>query len=69
MKKVYESPVFLAEAYSFSSSIANCGHSSKEPVTVHVGDPLCLQGDGGHRYGGHLRSKPNNAAFPKGQAL
>ena len=57
MKKVYESPVFLAEAYSFSSSIANCNHSSKEPVTVRVGEALCLQGDGGHKYGGQSGDK------------
>lgn len=52
MKKVYESPVFLAEAYSFSSSIASCDYSTgpNTPVTIRLGDNLCSVGDQGHKY-------------------
>ena len=52
MKKVYESPVFLAEAYSFSSSIASCGQSVNNPQFVKVGDELCDTPHNGHKYGG-----------------
>lgn len=52
MKKVYESPVFLAEAYSFSSSIASCDYSTdpNTPVPIKLGDNLCIVGDKGHKY-------------------
>ena len=56
MKKVYESPVFLAEAYSFSSSIANCGQSVNNPQFVEVGDKLCDNPHNGHKYGGQNRT-------------
>ena len=62
MKKVYESPVFLAEAYSFSSSIASCGYSANEPIYVKVGDRLCSQIHNGHKYGGQNGNQGNLVA-------
>ena len=52
MKKVYESPVFLAEAYSFSSSIANCTckTDTNTPTEIRLGQNLCSVGDNGHQY-------------------
>lgn len=52
MKKVYESPVFLAEAYSFSSSIANCTRKTdtNKPTEIGLGENLCQVGDNGHAY-------------------
>ena len=47
MKKSYESPVFFAEAYSFSDSIAACEYkvSVKGPVTLTEGVSLCSLGN------------------------
>jgi len=54
MKKIYESPVFIAEEYCFSESIAKCAHEvdPNEALTINLGDNLCSKSHNGHKYGG-----------------
>lgn len=55
MKK-YESPVFFAETYRFSSSIAKCDidADTTAPLTIVLGQTnMCNGGTDGHVYGGH----------------
>lgn len=57
MKRNYVKPVFVAECYSFSSSIAKCGWSVNDPLTVNKGDNLCKGGNDGHVYKGQNGKK------------
>lgn len=57
MKKVYSTPVFTVEEYSFNDSIAACemhygDPDSNTPITINEGDSLCPVGDKGHAAGG-----------------
>lgn len=59
MKRSYERPVFYAEAYIFSSSIAKCDIDvdTTAPLTFKVGETnACANGDG-HVYGGQNSKK------------
>ena len=53
MKKIYSKPVFYAEQYFFSDSIASCGYQvdPNRPVNIQFGTNVCGVGDGGHKYG------------------
>ena len=53
MKKFYESPVFVAEAYAVSNSIAKCDIDidTTAPLTIEKGKTiLCPVRDGGHKF-------------------
>lgn len=56
MKQTYSKPVFMAEGFSFTESIAACdiqvGESvSPDMITVKSGDKVCNVGDNGHKPG------------------
>ena len=55
MKKVYESPVFYAEEYTFSDSIARCEYQidQNSSLPISLGQNACGANDhNGHKYGG-----------------
>ncbi len=59
MKKVYEKPVFVAEEYTFSDSIAKCDIDidTTKPLTfIKKQTNACPVGDG-HVYGGNSGNK------------
>lgn len=53
MKKTYVKPVFYAEKYTVSSSIAACEYHTdpNEPLMITYGQKLCAVGDNGHTAG------------------
>lgn len=52
MKREYVKPVYIAESYMFTESIAACdisvGSPETNPITVNKGDSMCPVGDSGH---------------------
>lgn len=53
MKKAYVKPVFLAEEFENTMSVAACEyHASSKPAQIWRGTPLCSVGDSGHGVGG-----------------
>lgn len=64
MKKIYESPAFFAEAYSFSDSIAKCEYhiDQNSVVPITIGQNVCGANDhNGHKYGGQQGNSGNIA--------
>lgn len=55
MKKTYVKPVFVAEGYTFTESIASCyknPDANTSPVKIpKFGTNLCAANDGGHKAG------------------
>lgn len=54
MKRAYVKPVFLAEAFEGTASVASCGYdadAANSALQVWEGKGLCAVGDGGHRIG------------------
>lgn len=63
MKREYISPVFIAELYSFTESIANCDvPEGKAPLLINWEEHLCVAGcDKGHVAGkGGLYTNPTD---------
>lgn len=67
MKKAYVKPVFLAEAFEGTASVASCaGGSVNTPIELQTGNYMCydiknngkLEGDNGHIVGGHNGKAP-----------
>lgn len=54
MKKAYVKPVFLAEAFEGTASVASCGYdadAANSAIQIWHGKNLCTVGDGGHYVG------------------
>ena len=53
MKREYVKPVFYAEEYVVTNSIAACEFTDvNEPLTINYGDNVCGHGIDGHVWGG-----------------
>lgn len=53
MKKAYVKPVFLAEEFEGTVSVAACDYSSPtNHLAIYNGQSLCVIGDSGHHVGG-----------------
>ena len=65
MKKSYESPVFFAEAYSFSDSIAKCEYqvSTRGPVALVEGERLCGGNGNCHQFSFSSGAAINDSAI------
>ena len=54
MKKAYVKPVFLAEEFEGTASVASCGYdadAANSALQVWHGKSLCTVGDSGHHVG------------------
>lgn len=60
MKREYVKPMFYAEEYVVADSIAACGHSQNDPITMVYGETACVHGDGGHKWDGNGTLKGYN---------
>lgn len=50
MKKAYVKPVFLAEEYELTQSVAVCDLSGSAPLNINLNTVLCQGGDNGHEF-------------------
>lgn len=49
MKKAYVKPVFAAEVFESTESVAACTIGSSDPYAVWKGDFICTHGNNGHK--------------------
>ena len=58
MKRAYVKPVFLAEAFEGTASVAVCDyHANNNPAQIWEGMLMCQKGDQGHAIGGQNGQK------------
>ena len=71
MRRSYSRPVFYAEAYTVSDSIAACDYKVEETTVLEIekGDNMCSNSHNGHKYGGQKGNSGNIVGFGGGNNI
>ena len=71
MRKNYSKPLFFAETYTASDSIAVCDYKVEDTTVLEItkGDCMCEKNHNGHKYGGQQGSSGAIVPYGGGEVI